>query len=229
MTAALITKHQRLLCINDTSRHCTKGERNIAEHSNIPIFASHIHRVDQARDGNTTRRQSICTFHLYSPAIRSTARSAGSSCRMLKGLSFAHSLRLPSNSNSMVPAAAIQADRLFTLYTMPSCRVASSGRTGPLLATSFRARAATTLRQHNIRRRLAGIVYIVRRTTPRTRLARHVPRDVHVRAHYGNVTRTQTCILLSLALLCFRFPALSVICSTNKTISLERDRVFPLQ
>lgn len=32
------------------------------------------------------------------PAIRRTALSAGSSCKMLKGLSFAHSLKRPSNS-----------------------------------------------------------------------------------------------------------------------------------
>lgn len=32
------------------------------------------------------------------PAIRRTALSAGSSCKMLKGLSFAHSFKLPSNS-----------------------------------------------------------------------------------------------------------------------------------
>lgn len=49
----------------------------------------------------------------YSPAIRSTARSAGSSCRMLSGLSFAHSLRLPSSSNSMIPATV----RFFFLLT----------------------------------------------------------------------------------------------------------------
>ena len=36
------------------------------------------------------------------PAIRRTALSAGSSCKMLKGLSFAHSFKLPSKSNSIV-------------------------------------------------------------------------------------------------------------------------------
>jgi len=50
----------------------------------------------------------------YSPAIRNTARSAGSSWRMLRGLSFAHSLRLPSSSNSMIFAA--QAVRLLLLH-----------------------------------------------------------------------------------------------------------------
>lgn len=41
------------------------------------------------------RRWHIYKFsNVHSPAILKTARSAGSNCNMLKGLSFAHSLRL---------------------------------------------------------------------------------------------------------------------------------------
>lgn len=39
--------------------------------------------------------------------MRSTARSAGSSCRMLRGLSLAHSLSVSSSSNSILPLAAL--------------------------------------------------------------------------------------------------------------------------
>lgn len=37
----------------------------------------------------------------YLPAMRNTARSAGSNCSMLRGLSLAHSFRLWSESKSM--------------------------------------------------------------------------------------------------------------------------------
>lgn len=133
----------------------------------------------------------------YSPAIRSTARSAGSSCRMLRGLSFAHSLRLPSSSNSMIPAA--QAVRLLLLH---HARVPRRIRLSRFARWQCPLRAGYHNQQHS--RPFPGIVYITaRRDIEHLRSIRHTCVSTHVRPLRKNVTLTPVIPSLSLSLSSF--------------------------
>lgn len=108
-----------------------------------------------------TSDQYMTLRHL--PAIRSTARSAGSSCRMLKGLSFAHSFRLPSSSNSMIPAAQAS----YTSYTMLEGCAASPRFAQRVVVVRWQRPFALLLllRQHNARL-CVDIVYTTTARTP---------------------------------------------------------------